>query len=155
MKATVRVLISVLALVVAGAVTAPAASGLSPATPNVAAVQAEPDAGAVVSVTPARVADSRAGLQIPGAVAGFGTVGVQVAERIRAGIAGLDAAAGHGVTVSVGVACAPDDATTRDGLVAAADVALYRAKALGGDGLAVAEAAIAPTPEPAEATARS
>jgi len=82
-------------------------------------------------------------------------VGVQVAERIRAGIAGLDAAAGHGVTVSVGVACAPDDATTRDGLVAAADVALYRAKALGGNGLAVAEAAIAPTPEPAEATARS
>ena len=91
MKATVRVLISVLALVVAGAVTAPAASGLSPATPNVAAVQAEPDAGAVVSVTPARVADSRAGLQIPGAVAGFGTVGVQVAGR--GGIPGSGAAA--------------------------------------------------------------
>src|SRR5664279_3503897 len=91
MKATVRVLISVLALVVAGAVTAPAASGLSPATRNVAAVQAEPDAGAVVSVTPARVADSRAGLQIPGAVAGFGTVGVQVAGR--GGIPGSGAAA--------------------------------------------------------------
>ncbi len=91
MKAAVRVVISVLALVVAGAVTAPAASGLSPATPNVAAVQAAPDAGAVVSVTPARVADSRDGLQIPGAVAGFGTVGVQVAGR--GGIPGSGAAA--------------------------------------------------------------
>ena len=45
MKATVRVLISVLALVVAGAVAAPAASGLSQATPNVAAVLAAPRRG--------------------------------------------------------------------------------------------------------------
>jgi len=82
-------------------------------------------------------------------------VGAQVAERIRASIAGLETGAGGGITVSVGVACAPDDATTRDGLVAAADVALYRAKALGGDGVAVAEAATAPTSGPAEDTARS
>jgi predicted signal transduction protein with EAL and GGDEF domain len=78
-----------------------------------------------------------------------------VAQRIRASIAGLETGAGSGITVSVGVACAPDDATTRDDLVAAADVALYRAKALGGDGVAVAEAATAPTLEPAEAPARS
>ena len=91
MKAHFRVLIAGLALVVAGAVTAPAASGLSPATPTVAAVHAAPDAGALVSVTPARIADSRDGLQIPGAVAGFGTVGVQVAGR--GGIPGSGVAA--------------------------------------------------------------
>ena len=59
---------------------------------RVAAVVAAPAvAGAVVSVTPARIADSRDGLQIPGAVAGFGTVGVQVAGR--GGIPGSGAAA--------------------------------------------------------------
>ncbi len=82
-------------------------------------------------------------------------VGAQVAERIRASIAGLETGAGSEITLSVGVACAPDDATTRDGLVAAADVALYRAKALGGDAVAVAEAATTPTSEQAGATARS
>jgi alpha-tubulin suppressor-like RCC1 family protein len=87
MKAHFRVLIAGLALVVAGAVTAPAVSALPVAMPSSAAVVA----GAVVSVTPARIADSRAGLQIPGAVAGFGTVGVQVAGR--GGIPGSGAAA--------------------------------------------------------------
>jgi len=87
MKARFRVLIAGLALVVAGAVTAPAVSALPVAMPSSAAVVA----GAVVSVTPARIADSRAGLQIPGAVAGFGTVGVQVAGR--GGIPGSGAAA--------------------------------------------------------------
>ena len=92
MKATVRVLISVLALVVAGAVTAPAVSALPVGTPSSAVVAAAPAvAGAVVSVTPARIADSRDGLQILGAVAGFGTVGVQVAGR--GGIPGSGAAA--------------------------------------------------------------
>jgi hypothetical protein len=82
MKATVRVLISVLVLVVAGAVTAPAASGLSPAPRNVAAVVGAPAVpGAVVSVTPARIADSRSGLQIPGAVGTVGTVPMQVTGR--------------------------------------------------------------------------
>jgi diguanylate cyclase (GGDEF)-like protein len=66
-------------------------------------------------------------------------VGARVAERIRAAIAMLDAGAGTRVTASVGAASNPDDATTRDGLVAAADAALYRAKESGGD--CVAEAA--------------
>jgi len=93
MKAHFRVLIAGLALVVAGAVTAPAVSALPvAATASSAAVAAAPAvAGAVVSVTPARIADSRAGLQIPAAVAGFGTVGVQVAGR--GGIPGGGAAA--------------------------------------------------------------
>jgi len=66
-------------------------------------------------------------------------VGARVAERIRAAITMLDAGAGTRVTASVGAASNPDDATTRDGLVAAADAALYRAKESGGD--CVAEAA--------------
>jgi diguanylate cyclase (GGDEF)-like protein len=66
-------------------------------------------------------------------------VGARVAERIRAAIAMLDAGAGTRVTASIGAASNPDDATTRDGLVAAADAALYRAKESGGD--CVAEAA--------------
>ena len=93
MKATVRVLISVLALVVAGAVTAPAASGVSPAPQNaIAAVMAAPAAaGAVVSVTPTRIADSRTGLQIPGPVAAVGTAVVQLTGR--GGIPGIGVAA--------------------------------------------------------------
>jgi diguanylate cyclase (GGDEF)-like protein len=66
-------------------------------------------------------------------------VGAQVAERIRAAITMLDAGAGTPVTASVGAASSPDDATTCNGLVAAADAALYRAKESGGD--RVAEAA--------------
>ncbi|HVA87962.1 MAG TPA: diguanylate cyclase, partial [Candidatus Saccharimonadales bacterium] len=56
-----------------------------------------------------------------------------VGERIRAAIAAVDEAVATSVTTSVGAASAPDDATGRDGLVAAADAALYRAKASGGD----------------------
>jgi len=52
----------------------------------------------------------------------------------------LDAGAGTRVTASVGAASNPDDATTRNGLVAAADAALYRAKESGGG--RVAEAAV-------------
>jgi alpha-tubulin suppressor-like RCC1 family protein len=93
MKAHVRLVIAVLALVVAGAVTARAVSALPVAAmPSSAATVVAPAvAGAVASVTPTRIADSRAGLQIPGAVAGFGTVGVQVAGR--GGIPGSGAAA--------------------------------------------------------------
>lgn len=65
-------------------------------------------------------------------------VGVRVGERIRAAIATLDSGAGTRVTASVGAACNPDDSTTRDGLVAAADAALYQAKKFGGDRVAVA-----------------
>jgi hypothetical protein len=88
MKAHVRVLISVLALVVAGALTAPAAAAQSPATqhPSAAVVAAPAVARAVVSVTPARIADSRDGLQIPGAVPALGTVAVQVAARGGVGV---------------------------------------------------------------------
>jgi len=60
-------------------------------------------------------------------------VGAEVGERIRAAIAAVDEAVATSVTTSVGAASAPDDATGRDGLVAAADAALYRAKASGGD----------------------
>jgi diguanylate cyclase (GGDEF)-like protein len=67
-------------------------------------------------------------------------VGARVAERIRAAITMLDAGAGTRVTASVGAASNPDDATTCNGLVAAVDAALYRAKESGGD--RVAEAAV-------------
>jgi diguanylate cyclase (GGDEF)-like protein len=79
-------------------------------------------------------------------------VGVQVAERIRAGISRLDSDAGISARASLGVAGNADDLATRDALVGAADAALYRAKESGGDRVAVAEAAIKPTlaaPEPA------
>jgi diguanylate cyclase (GGDEF)-like protein len=42
------------------------------------------------------------------------------------------------VTISIGVACSPDHAETREQLVHAADVALYRAKAGGRDRVVVA-----------------
>ena len=78
-----------LAVVVAmvGAITPPAASaGRTPATAAadvaVAVVQDRPTvAGAVVSVTPARIADSRSGLQIRGAVPAAGTVAAQVTGK--------------------------------------------------------------------------
>lgn len=93
MKAVVRVLISVLALVVASVVTAPAAQAQSPATQraSAAAVAAPAAAGAVVSVPPARIADSRDGVQIAGAVAALSTAGVQVTGR--GGIPGSGVAA--------------------------------------------------------------
>jgi diguanylate cyclase (GGDEF)-like protein len=70
-------------------------------------------------------------------------VGTRVAERIRSGIAALHLGPGIGVTASVGAARDPG-AATRDAIVAAADAALYRAKALGGNQVALAEAAEAP-----------
>jgi len=66
---------------------------------------------------------------------------VQVAERVRAAITTVDSIDGASVSASVGVASHPGDATTRDGLVGAADHALYRAKNLRGDGVAVANVA--------------
>ena len=79
MKAVVRVLITVLSLVVAGAVTVPAASGV-PVTGSAAAVPAVDPVvpGTVVSVPPTRVADSRIGLQLPGPVGPLGTGIVRV-----------------------------------------------------------------------------
>jgi diguanylate cyclase (GGDEF)-like protein len=42
------------------------------------------------------------------------------------------------VTMSIGVACSPDHGETREQLIHAADVALYRAKARGRDRVVVA-----------------
>jgi diguanylate cyclase (GGDEF)-like protein len=60
-------------------------------------------------------------------------IGAAVADRIRAAIGNLDAGTANAITASIGAASHPDDSTTRDGLVAAADERLYRAKASGGD----------------------
>jgi len=63
---------------------------------------------------------------------------VEVAEKIRerisaATIAGASAQPLGKMTVSIGVALCPDDATTAEGLLESADVALYRAKKGGRD----------------------
>jgi diguanylate cyclase (GGDEF)-like protein/excisionase family DNA binding protein len=56
----------------------------------------------------------------------------EIGERIRRAVAALGAPARSGdgppVTISVGVACHPDDGRTKDALVGAADQALYLAK---------------------------
>jgi len=70
---------------------------------------------------------------LPGTAAGMW---VEVAARIRAAIAGLATSMGADIGASVGAACYPGDAATRDGLVAAADAALYRAKGSGCDTVA-------------------
>jgi len=66
-----------------------------------------------------------------------------VAEKIRtrvseATIAHADKQPLGKMTVSIGVACCPDDATTAEALLEAADVALYRAKKSGRDCVVVA-----------------
>ncbi len=59
---------------------------------------------------------------------------VTLAQRVRAGVAEIDAGhPGLQVTVSIGVAAFPDSALDSDGVLAAADTALLRAKALGRD----------------------
>ena len=56
----------------------------------------------------------------------------EVAERIRHAVAELSASTGGPrVTISVGVACYPDDGRTKDVLVGVADRALYLAKPVG------------------------
>jgi len=65
----------------------------------------------------------------------------QAAERIRTTIEGLKIATSYGpvgVTISMGVATYPDDASTMQELVREADKALYRAKALGKNRVEVA-----------------
>jgi diguanylate cyclase (GGDEF)-like protein len=62
------------------------------------------------------------------------------AEELRAAVRGVQVVH-HGqplgpITVSMGVAAAPDHGTTRDALLRAADAALYRAKAAGRDRIA-------------------
>ncbi len=65
------------------------------------------------------------------------------AERLRSAVAGVDwlnvgPGLGHAVTISIGVAAYPDHAKTVDGLIEAADKALYEAKAAGKNRVAVA-----------------
>jgi diguanylate cyclase (GGDEF)-like protein len=64
------------------------------------------------------------------------------AEALREGMKGLQLESSGApqarVTMSIGVACAPQHGETREQLVHAADVALYRAKALGRDRVEVA-----------------
>ncbi len=64
------------------------------------------------------------------------------AEALREGMKSLElepsGALRAGVTTSIGVACAPEHGETRERLVHAADVALYRAKTLGRDRVEVA-----------------
>jgi diguanylate cyclase (GGDEF)-like protein/excisionase family DNA binding protein len=59
--------------------------------------------------------------------------GVRVAERIRRAVAALTVGDPTPVTITVGVAGMPEDATDRAGLIAAADTALYYGKRSGED----------------------
>jgi diguanylate cyclase (GGDEF)-like protein/excisionase family DNA binding protein len=56
-----------------------------------------------------------------------------IADRVRKAVARLTADDETPVTISVGVATLPDDAGDKNGLIAAADVALYYGKQSGGD----------------------
>ena len=59
----------------------------------------------------------------------------EVAERIRHAVAEMsEAVGGPRVTISIGVACYPDDGRTKDVLVGVADRALYLAKPVGRSG---------------------
>ncbi len=62
---------------------------------------------------------------LPGATAASAR---EIADRMRAGVARLTDAGGPPVTASVGLAVHPDDALSKDDLVAVADRALYLAK---------------------------
>ncbi|WP_224390269.1 GGDEF domain-containing protein [Pseudonocardia sp. ICBG1293] len=78
----------------------------------------------------------------------------EVAERIRRGVRALEVdttTAGRvaGLSVSVGVATTPDHGSDLDGLLAAADAALYEAKRAGRDRVAVRRPAPPPVGDPA------
>jgi diguanylate cyclase (GGDEF)-like protein len=62
-----------------------------------------------------------------------------VAERVRAAVAKLTARERHRVTISIGLACFPTDATDKNDLIAAADTALYYGKQSGEDRLVSVE----------------
>ncbi|MDE2006566.1 MAG: PleD family two-component system response regulator [Rhodospirillales bacterium] len=71
------------------------------------------------------------------------------AERLRAAVAAMPTealVAGRGLTISIGVAVAGDDADTADALVQAADGALYAAKRNGRNRVAMARDALAAGP---------
>jgi len=97
---------------------------------------------------------------LPGATA---KIGEEVAARIRATIDASMAAAGVGVTASIGAASTRAQQLSREALIEGADAALYRAKALGGNRVVSAGPArhrpdTAPAPDPrlvAKAEART
>ena len=64
--------------------------------------------------------------------------GARIAERVRVGVA---EPGDPTVTVSIGVATCTESDSGLDEVIAAADVAMYEAKALGGDRVQVATAA--------------
>jgi diguanylate cyclase (GGDEF)-like protein len=71
----------------------------------------------------------------------------RVAERIRRRVAGHGfGAGGHALTVSIGIATAPEDAHDADELFRLADQALYAAKAQGRNRIALAEPEAATVP---------
>lgn len=63
----------------------------------------------------------------------------QVAERLRQAVKDRPDERGSLITISVGVAIYPEHAIEADGLISAADAAMYRAKNAGKDRVAVAE----------------
>ena len=56
-----------------------------------------------------------------------------IGERVRAAVSRLTSNDATPVTISIGVATLPGDASDKNGLIAAADIALYYGKQLGGD----------------------
>jgi len=64
-------------------------------------------------------------------------VGAEVAGRVVASVAETTSAIGVDITASAGVAAVRTGVASREDLVEAADTALYRAKAAGGDGVAI------------------
>ncbi len=58
---------------------------------------------------------------------------VAIAERVRAAVSRLTSNDASPVTISIGVATMPGDASDKNELIAAADVALYNGKQSGGD----------------------
>lgn len=79
----------------------------------------------------------------------------QVAEKLRVAVSGRQEQRPlrfrtQYTTVSIGVACFPEDARVARGLVDVADAALYEAKAQGRDCVVVAGEGTAPEPEPQE-----
>jgi diguanylate cyclase (GGDEF)-like protein len=75
-------------------------------------------------------------LILPGVV---GSDAAAVAERIRTAVSRLTSREMLPVTISVGVATYPDEADDKNGLIAAADTALYYGKQSGGDMVVRAE----------------
>jgi diguanylate cyclase (GGDEF)-like protein len=80
---------------------------------------------------------------LPHTEAGTGTA---IAQRVRRAIAEVVPEAGPVVTASAGVAVHPTDAFDAAGLVEAADAALYRAKAAGGNRVETSPAKAANSP---------